>query len=43
MESTAEINKLNQAHEYYQPMMTADMRNQNYQGWKQAVNGVLVN
>jgi glycerol kinase len=39
--STAEINKLNQAHELYQPLMTADVRNQYYQGWKQSVNGVL--
>ncbi|PGV49388.1 glycerol kinase GlpK [Bacillus sp. AFS037270] len=40
--STDEINKLNQEHELYQPLMTSDVRDKYYQGWKQSVNGVLV-
>lgn len=40
--STEEINKLNHAHEVYQPLMASDDRNKYYQGWKQSVNGVLV-
>lgn len=41
-QSTNEINELNQEHELYQPLMTSDVRDKNYQGWKQSVNGVLV-
>lgn len=41
--STDEINQLNQEHELYRPLMTSDVRDKYYQGWKQAVNGVLVN
>jgi glycerol kinase len=41
--STDEISKLNQEHELYQPLMTCDLRDKYYQGWKQSVNGILVN
>jgi glycerol kinase len=41
--STDEINQLNQGHELYRPLMTSDVRGRYYQGWKQSVNGVLVN
>ncbi|MCM3725818.1 glycerol kinase GlpK [Neobacillus cucumis] len=40
--STDEIYKLNQGHELYQPLMTSDVRDKYYHGWKQSVNGVLV-
>jgi glycerol kinase len=40
--SIDEINQLNQEHELYQPLMTSEVRNKNYQGWKQSINGVLV-
>ncbi|MEH7483201.1 glycerol kinase GlpK [Neobacillus drentensis] len=40
--SKDEINKLNQDHELYRPLMTSDVRDKYYQGWKQSVNGVLV-
>ncbi|MEW9054042.1 MAG: glycerol kinase GlpK [Neobacillus sp.] len=40
--STEEINKLNQEHELYEPLMTGDVRDKYYQGWKQSVTGVLV-
>lgn len=40
--SIDEISKLNQEHELYQSLMTSDVRNKYYQGWKQSVNDVLV-
>jgi glycerol kinase len=40
--SIDEINKLNQEHELYQSLMTSDVRDKYYQGWKQSVNGILV-
>ncbi|PLR83303.1 glycerol kinase [Bacillus canaveralius] len=40
--STAEINNLNKEIELYRPKMSNDVKNQNYKGWKQAVNSVLV-
>lgn len=40
--SIEEINKLNQEHQVYQPLMTKDERDKYYQGWKQSVHGVLV-
>ncbi|MBT2654072.1 glycerol kinase GlpK [Bacillus sp. ISL-18] len=40
--STDEINQLNLEHQLYHPFMTSDVRNKNYLGWKQSVNGVLV-
>jgi glycerol kinase len=40
--SIEEINKLNQEHHVYQPLMTMVERDHFYQGWKHSVNGVLV-
>lgn len=37
-----EIKDLIQEHERYQPLMTNDVRDIYYQGWRQSVNGVLV-
>ena len=39
--SIDEINQLNQEHELYQPLMTSEVRNKNYQGWKQSINSIV--
>ncbi|WP_066056671.1 glycerol kinase GlpK [Robertmurraya korlensis] len=41
-ESIDEINKLNQEHQVYQPLMTKNERDKYYRGWKQSVDYVLV-
>jgi glycerol kinase len=42
-QSKEEINTLNQEHHLYQPLMTGDIREKYYLGWKQSVNSILVN
>ena len=39
--SIDEINQLNQEHELYQPLMTSEVRDKNYQGWKQSINSIV--
>jgi glycerol kinase len=40
--TTDEIYDLNQENELYQPLITNDVRDKYYQGWRQSVNSVLV-
>jgi glycerol kinase len=40
--STDEISQLNQKNESYRPLMSSDLRNEYYSGWKDSVNQILI-